>query len=177
MSLVELVDKVVDPIPSSVDPTLPSENETQAIDPFLVIKLILKLENATQVVDLIFPSIDPTLPLERKPNTAHIFLIDTTSTIMGGIPRSPMEPPPSNEAILFDWGALPGPHILSHIYFKITVQVYGRDIPQTLIDEGSSFSILSSITLQALGYSQLVPVTKNLLSFKIRTSHPLGFLP
>jgi hypothetical protein len=46
-----------------------------------------------------------------------------------------------------------------------------------LIDEGSSVTILSSITWKALGYPQLVLVTQNLLAFNKRTSHPLGVLP
>jgi hypothetical protein len=176
-SLVEPVDKVVDPIPSLVDPTLPLESETQVVDPFPPVDPILPLENETQVVDLISSSVDPTLPLESKPDTAHVFLVDTESTMSRGIPPSPMEPPPSNEAILFNWGVLTGPHLPSHIPFHITVQVCGRDIPQTLIDEGASVSILSSIAWQALGCPQLAPVTQNLLAFNRRTSQPLGTLP
>jgi hypothetical protein len=196
-SLIEPVDKVVDPIPSSVNPTLPSESETKAVDPipssvdptlplesvtqvvdpFPPVDPILPLENATQVVDLISSSVDPTLPLESKPDTAHIFLIDTDSTMSGGIPPSPVKPPPSNEAILFNWGVLTGPRLPSHIPFQITVQVCGRDVPQTLIDEGASVSILSSFAWQALGCPQLAPVTQNLLAFNRRTSQPLGTLP
>jgi hypothetical protein len=97
--------------------------------------------------------------------------------VLGGIPPSPMEPPPSNEAIPFDWGALTGPRLPSHIPFNIIVQVCGRDIPQTLIDEGSFVSILSSIARKDLGYPQLVLITQNLLDFNKRTSQPLGILP
>jgi hypothetical protein len=176
-SLVEPVDKVVDPIPSSVNPTLPLESETQVVDPFPPVDPILPLESETQVVDLISSSVDPTLPLESKPDTAHVFLVDTESTVPRGIPPSPMEPHPSNEAIRFDWGVLTGPRLPSHIPFQITVQVCGRDVPQTLIDEGSSVSILSSIAWQALGYPPLAPVTQNLLAFNRRTSQPLGTLP
>jgi hypothetical protein len=111
------------------------------------------------VVDLILPSVDPTLPLESKPDSAHVFLVDSDTTVLGGIPPSPMEPPLSNEAILFDWGVLTGPCLPSHIPFHITAQVCGQSVPQTLIDEGSSVSILSSTAWQALGYPQLVPVT------------------
>jgi hypothetical protein len=120
---------VVNPIPSSVYPTLLLESETQLVDPFPSIDPILPLENATQVVDLISSSVDPNLPLESKPDTSHVFLIDTESTMPVGIPPSLVEPPPSNEAIYFDWGVLNGPHIPSHIHFQIIVQVYGRDIP------------------------------------------------
>jgi hypothetical protein len=51
------------------------------------------------------------------------------------------------------------------------------DVPQTLIDEGASVSILSSLAWQALGCPQLAPVTQNLLAFNRRTSQPLGTLP
>jgi hypothetical protein len=94
-----------------------------------------------------------------------------------GIPPSPMEPPPSNEAIHFNWSVVTGPHLPSHIPFHITVQVCGRDIPQKFIDEGVSISILSSIAWQDLGCLQLAPVTQNLLAFNRRTSQPLGTLP
>jgi hypothetical protein len=114
---LESVNKVVDSIPSSVDLTLPLESETQAVDLFPPVDPILPLENETQVVDLISPSIDPTLPLKSKPDTAHVFLIDTDSTVLGGIPPSPMKPPPINEAIRFDWGVLTGPRLSSHIPF------------------------------------------------------------
>jgi hypothetical protein len=125
MSLVETVNKVVDPIPSLVNPTLPLESETQVVDPFPSVDPILPLEDATQVVDLISSSVDPTLPLESKPDIAHIFLVDIYSTLLGGIPPSPVEPPPSNEAIRFNWGVLTGPRLPSHIPFKIIVQVCG----------------------------------------------------
>ena len=57
------------------------------------------------------------------------------------------------------------------------MQACVQDIPQTLIDEGASISILSSIAWQALGCPQLAPVTQNLLAFNRRTSQPLGTLP
>jgi len=138
---------------------------------------IIPLDNATQVVDLILSSVDPALPLESKSNTSHIFLVDTKSNVLGGIPPYPVEPPPSNEAILFDWVALIGTRIPYHILFNITVQFCGQDIPDMLIDEGLSISLLSSISWQALGYPQLVPVTQILFTFNKRTNHPLGILP
>jgi hypothetical protein len=116
-SLDEPVDQVVDLIPSSINPTLPLESETQEVDPFQPVDPILPLENETQVVDLISPSVDPTLPLESKPDTTHVFLVDTESTMPEAIPPSPVEPPPCNEAIRFDWGVLTGPRLPSHIPF------------------------------------------------------------
>jgi hypothetical protein len=177
MSLVEPVDKVVDLIPSLVNPTLLPKSETQAVDHFPPVDTIVPFKNETQVVDLILSSVDPTLPLKSKPNTSHVFLIDTKSTMSGGIPPSPVEPPPSNEAILFNWGVLTRPHLQSHIPFQITVQVCGRGVPQTLIDEGASVSILSSIAWKYLGCPHLTSVTQNMLAFNRRTSQPLGTLP
>jgi hypothetical protein len=194
--------KAVDPF-SPVDPILPLENETKVVDPAspLVnpipplrnvkvtnpvpssVSPTLPLKSAKVVypspplVDPIHSSVDPTLLLESKPDTAHVFLVNTNSTVPGGIPPPPVEPPPSNEAILFDWGALTGPRLPSHVPFQITVQVRGRDIPQTLIDEGASVSILSSVAWYALGCPQLAPVTHSLLAFNRGTSQPLGILP
>jgi hypothetical protein len=95
--------KVTDPVPSLVDPTLPLKSA----------KVVYPIP---PLVDLIQSSVDPTLLLESKPDTAHVFLVNTDSTMLGGIPPSPVKPPPSNEAILFDWGALTGPHLSSHSF-------------------------------------------------------------
>jgi hypothetical protein len=151
------------PVPSSVSPTLPLKS-AKVVYP------------SPPLVDPIQSSVDPTLSLESKPDTAHVFLIDTDFTVPGGIPP-PTKPPPSNEAILFYWGALIGPRLPSHIPFQITVQVRGRDVPQTLIDEGAFISILSFIAWYALGCLQLASVTQNLLAFNRGTSQPLGILP
>jgi hypothetical protein len=156
--------KVTDLVPSSVSPTLPLKSA----------KLVYP---SPPLVDPIQSSVDPTLLLESKPDTAHVFLVNTDSTVSGGIPHSPAKPPPRNEAILFYWGVLTRPCLPSHIPFQITVQVHGQDVPQTLIDEGASVSILSSVAWYALGYPQLAPVTQNLLDFNRRTSQPLGILP
>ena len=103
------------------------------------------------LVDPIQSSVEPTLLLESKHDTAHVFLVNTNSTVPGGIPPPPVEPPQSNESILFDWCVLTGPRLPSHIPFQITVQVHGRDVPQTLIDEGASVSILSYVAWYTLG--------------------------
>jgi hypothetical protein len=175
--------KVVDPVPSSVSPTLHLKS-AKVVDPvpssgspILHPKSTKVVYPGPPIVDPIQSSGDPTLLLESKPDTAHVFLVNTHSTMPGGIPPSPLKPLPSTEAILFDWGVLTGPHLPSHIPFQITVQVYGRDVPQTLIDEGASVSIFSSIALYALGCLQIALVTQNLLSFNRRTSQPLGILP
>jgi hypothetical protein len=175
--------KVVDPVLSSVDPIPPLRNVKvtdpvpSLVSPTLPLKSAQVVYPSPPLVDPIQSSVDPTLLLESKPDIAHVFLVNTDSTMLGGIPPPPVEPPPSNEAILYDWGALTGPRLPSHVPFQITVQVRGRDVPQTLIDEGASISILSSIAWYALGCPQLAPVTHNLLAFNRGTSQPLGILP
>jgi hypothetical protein len=163
--------KVTNPVPSSVSPTLPLKS-AQVVYPSSPL-----VNPSPPLVDPIQSSIDPTLLLESKPDTAHVFLVNTDSTVPGGIPPPPVEPPTSNEAILFDWGALTGPRLPAHVPFQITVQFCGRDVPQTLIYEGASVSILSSVAWYALGCPQLAPVTHSLLAFNRGTSQPLGILP
>jgi hypothetical protein len=100
--------KVTDPVPSSINPTLPLKS-AKVVYP------------SPSLIDLIQSSVDPTLLLESKPDTAHVFLVNIDSTVSGGIPPSPVKPPPSNEAIIFDWGVLTRPRLPSHIPFQITV--------------------------------------------------------
>jgi hypothetical protein len=118
-SLVEPVNKAVDLIPSSVDPTFALESVTQVVDSFPPVDPILSLENETIVIDLISPSVDPTLPLESKLDTAHVFLVDTKSPVPRGIPPSSVGPPPSNEAIHFDWGVLTRPRLPFYVRLLI----------------------------------------------------------
>jgi len=47
----------------------------------------------------------------------------------------------------------------------------------TIIDEGASVSILSSIAWEALGSPSLLPEMRNLTGFDKGTSRPLGILP
>ena len=50
-------------------------------------------------------------------------------------------------------------------------------VPNTIIHEGASVSVLSSTTLQAFSSPLLVPVAQNMLAFNRRMSQPLGILP
>ena len=50
-------------------------------------------------------------------------------------------------------------------------------IVSTIIDEGASVSILSSIAWKALGSPSLLPEMRNLTGFDKGTSQPLGILP
>jgi hypothetical protein len=57
--------KVVDLFSSSIDPTLPLESDTKAVNSFPPVDPILPLENETQVVDPVSPSVDPIPPLRN----------------------------------------------------------------------------------------------------------------
>jgi hypothetical protein len=109
--------KAVDLIPSSVNPTLLFESVTQVVDPFPPVDPIPPLENETYEVDLILSSVDPTILLECKHDIAHVLLVHTDSIVSWSSPPSPVKPLPSNEAILFNWGVLTGPCLPSHIPF------------------------------------------------------------
>ena len=61
--------------------------------------------------------------------------------------------------------------------FNIIVQAYNMAISNTIIDEGTYVSILSSTTWKASSSPQLVHVTYNLFAFNIGTIQPLGILP
>jgi hypothetical protein len=136
-SSVEPVDKVVDRILSSVDPTLLLKSETLVID-----SSSSSVDLVHQVVDSISLLIDPTPPLKSE-DVSQLFLVTADSSKQGGIPPVPMTPPPSN-AIIIDWNALTEPRLPSYVHFQIDVQVCGMHIPNTIIDEGVSVSILSS---------------------------------
>jgi hypothetical protein len=87
--------KVVSPITSSVNTTLPLTS-AKVVAPFRSLVSPTLLLKSAKVVDPISSSIDPTLPLESKPDFSHVFLVDTGSTMLGGIPHSPTKTPPSN---------------------------------------------------------------------------------
>ena len=67
------------------------------------------------------------------------------------------EPSPSSEVISFDWSNLTEFHLHSSVPFQIVVNVTARWILRTIVDEGTSVSILSSAAWKALGSPQLVP--------------------
>jgi hypothetical protein len=79
-----------------------------------------------------------------------------------------VETTPSSEAIIFYWHGLT---------FQITIQVFGRSIPHTIVEKCAFVSILSSTTWQYLGCPQLVLVNQNILSFNKRIIEPLWILP
>jgi hypothetical protein len=101
---------VIGQISTSIDPTLPLESEFK-------------------VVDLIPPLVDPTSPMKSE-DVMNFFSVSTDSSGLGGTSSVPTEPPPSNEAILLDWGALLESGLPSYIpsksLFKFVVGTFLR---------------------------------------------------
>ena len=79
-----------------------------------------------------------------------------------------MVPPPSSLVSSFDWSRFLGYRLPSYVPFEITVQAFGMVVPNTIIDEGASVSVLSSTTWQAFGSPPLALVMHNLLAFNKR---------
>ena len=87
------------------------------------------------------------------------------------------EPSPSSEVISFEWSNLTESHLHSSVPLQIVVNVTARWILRTIVDEGASVSILSSIAWKALGSPQLVPTSDQIMDFNRRPTAPLGILP
>jgi hypothetical protein len=195
-SLVEPLTQVFDPVPSSINPTIHLKSETQVIDlvsssiiPTLHLKsaklidLVLSsinptppLKSAIKVVDLVLSSVDPT-PHSKSQDFVQVYFVNIDSPGQGGTPPVPIAPPSSNQMIFINWNHLKEPCLPSYVPFQITVKVCDRNIPKTIIDEGSSVNILFMNAWKAFGSVQLAPMTQNLLTFDRRVSQPLGILP
>ena len=126
---------------------------------------------------------DPSTPVTTVPESDPPYLIpeihkDSLSTpvMQRYNPRIPMAPPPCSFVTSFDWIRFMGYHLPSYVPFEIIVHACNMVVPENIIDEGASVSILSSNTWKALGSPQLVPITQNMLAFNRGTSQPLGIL-
>jgi hypothetical protein len=159
--------EVVNRVSSSINSTLPLKSEIQVVKPSSSsVNPTLPLESdIRQVIDRIPSLVDPTLSLESEFDTTHVFLVNIDSSIQGVISPSIVQPPPSSEAIIFDWHALTGPHLPSYIPFQINIQVCGRDIPHNIFDGGASINIRFLTSWKGLRCPHLVLVTQNMLDF------------
>ena len=141
-------------VETAVDPVLPSE---------------VSSSNDSVIED---PSSNDTLTEEDKDDTVQILFINTDSdehqgnapiplsqegTSSGSYPAVYSVPPPSNLVVSFDWNQLGRPRLPVSIPFRIIVQIYRMVMAGTIIDEGASVSILSSIAWKALGSPALLP--------------------
>ena len=94
---------------------------------------------------------------------------DFMMEVMEDAPSSPVTPredhlgsmvaPPSSLVTSFDWSRFAGYRLHSYVPFEITVLASHMVVPNTIIDEGVSVSILSSTTWQAFSLPPFVPVT------------------
>ena len=87
--------------------------------------------------------------------------LNSKMEIMEDAPSSPVTPgedhlgsmvaPPCSLVASFDWNRFVGYRLPSYVPFEITIQAFCLVIPNTIIDEGASVSVLSSTTWQAFG--------------------------
>jgi hypothetical protein len=113
LQLIHLVvEKVVMPMQSSVDPTL-----------------LLESVKSTKVVMPIQSSVDPTLLLESDVSTDYVFIISSlVLSEQGGIMIALRTPPPIPRMVFFDWSDLFEPHLPSSVPFQIRFEVSSNNI-------------------------------------------------
>ena len=148
-----LVDQVVDLDLSVVDPTLPFESEVK-VDESVSFPPDLTLSSKsvkTEVVSLTKYSSCSSLPVENEPKPVDVFMLCYDYSRQEEILSVSKEPSLSSEVISFDWSNLTESHIHSSVPFSIVVNVTARCILHTIVDEGSSVSILSSTAWKDLG--------------------------
>jgi len=152
-----------------------------------------KVETAVDpVLPLEDPSLDGTITEENKNENVQILFINTDSDEhRGSLPVPLLQegsssesypaiysiPPTSNLVVSFDWNLLGRPCLPVSVPFRIIAQIYRMVMAGTIIDEGASVSILSSIAWEALGSPSLLLEMRNQIGFNKGTSRPLGILP
>ena len=114
---IPLVDKVVDPIPSSVDPTLSLESEEQIARATLPLDIEVKVVESissppdptlssesveTEVVPLTQSSFSPSLPIESELKPAQVFMLCSDCSRQKEILSISTEPSMSSEVVSFD---------------------------------------------------------------------------
>jgi len=177
-----LTDKEIDSHSSLVQAPLPGPGCTQ---PVLDQPLVGKSVNSSS------PPVDHSVSEEHN---SHVLLVSSDSPELENgspIPAAPenppsvpfehggnhMIPPPSSSVISFDWSRLTTSPLPSHVPFWVTAHACNKALPDTMLDEGASVSLMPATTWQALGSPSLVPVALNLTAFDGGTSQPLGILP
>jgi len=90
------------------------------------------------------------------PNKRVCLISSTESSGIGGILAASNVPPPSSRSVSFDWDSLIEPHLPFIAPFQIKVRVNSRNVHRCMVDEGSSASIISSLTWKALGSPKLL---------------------
>ena len=147
-----LVHKVVDLVPSSVDPTLSLENEEQVVHTTLPLNIEFNMVNlmssppdptlSSKSVNIIVvlstqSSYSPSLPVESEMKTYEVFVVSSNCSRQGEILSISTEPSPSTEVISSDWSNLTKSHIPLSVPFNISIQVTTRSMLFTIADEGA----------------------------------------
>jgi hypothetical protein len=155
-----VVEKVVTPMQSLVDPTL-----------------LLESAESTKVVTPMQSSANPTLLLGSDVSTDYVFSISSSVLLeQGGIPLTSSTPPPIHRMVSFDWNDLVEPFLPSSAPFQIRVEVNSNFFYRCIVNEGASTSILSSSAWKDLGSPNLVSFLHELLDFYKRPSEYLRIL-
>jgi hypothetical protein len=156
-----MVEEVVMPMQSSVDPTL-----------------LLESVESTKVVTSMQYLVDPTLLMGSDMSTDYVFSISSSVLLeQGGIMLTSRTPPSSPRMVSFDWNDLVEPCLPSYTHFQIRIEFNSKNIYRCIVDEGASASILSSSTWQALGSPEFVSASHEMLAIDIRPSEYLRILP
>ena len=138
-----LVDQVVNPSPSLVDPTLSLKSEVEVIDPSpSLVDPTLPLESEVKVVESMSSPPNPTLlsesveielvpstesssssylPLESENHLTEVFVVSFDCSMQEEVLYISIEPYPSSEVISFDWSNLIEYHLHSSVTFQIFV--------------------------------------------------------
>ena len=145
---IPLVDKVVNPVLTSVDPTLILKSEVE------VVELTSSPPNPTlssesvniEVISLTQSSSSPSLPIESENHPAVVFVVSSHCSMQEEVLSLSMGTSPSSEVISFYWSNLIESHLHSSVPFQIVIRIISKSILRTIVDEGASVSILSSTT-------------------------------
>jgi hypothetical protein len=128
--------KVFSPVLSSIDPTPPLKRIKLVDTVMLSTDPTPPLKSETKVVDLVLPPVNLT-PRLKSEDVAQVYLVNIDSPRQGGTPPISMAPPSSNQLISIDWNHLTKPYLPSYMPFQITMQVFDRNVSNTVIDEGA----------------------------------------
>ena len=111
------------------------------------------------------------------PNNRVYFIYSTKSSSIRGILVSSNVLPPSSRSSFFDWDSLVQPHLPFAAPFQIKVRVNSTNVYRCMVDEGSSASIISSLTWKDLGSPKLLIADNQLLTYDRRPGESMGVLP
>ena len=111
------------------------------------------------------------------PSDKVCLISSTKSYGIGGILVYLNVPPPSSRSVSFDWDSVVESRLPSTTPFQIKVSVNSTNIYRCMVDEGSSTSIISSLTWKTLGSPKLLTIDSQLFAYDRRPGESMGVLP